>query len=296
MPKYAKVTQDIVNKYNDYVEQGKTKTEACRLLNVAPSTLRDFIKRNSDNSLKEVHEYFVIRRNGSIGIAVDEKIFTIKYDSKFYKDNEKLINSLAYRDSYFMTKTELRSINLSTVEETFAPLIADKSIELKGGKAFYKGFEISRELFNLIKDAKKNNPNSNILKFAERMIQNPDKDVIRQLHPFLTAHSDIEICKNGYVLAYKSVRADMTDHYSGKFSNEVGKYVEMNREEVDNNPNVTCSYGLHVGSLSYIKRMYSHGVIVKCIIHPKDFVSIPTDYNGAKARVCRYKVVGIHSK
>lgn len=295
MSKYVKVTQDIVNKHNDYVAQGKTKKEACRLLNVAPSTLRDFVKRNSDNIFKEIHEYFVIRRNGSIGIAVDEKIFTIKYDSKFYKDNEKLINSLSGRYSYFMTTMELQLINLSVIEESIVELIKDKTVEIKKGKAFYKGFEISRDLFDLIQVALKKDPKSNILKFAELMIQNPDKDVVRQLYPFL-AHNDIEICKNGYVLTYKSIQDDMTDHRTGKFNNSVGRYVTMDRADVDSDPNRTCSHGLHVGSLSYINSVYSRGVIVKCIVHPKDFVSIPIDYNGAKARVCRYKVAGIHSK
>ena len=295
MSKYAKVTPDIVSKYEEYVSKGKSKTEACRLLNVAPSTIRDFIARNK-SKMELSHEYFVIRRNGSIGIAVDEKIFTIKNDSKFYKDNESLIQNLVNRSNYFMTKDELSKISLSTVEESVANLVKDKTIEIKKGKAFYKGFEISRDLFDLISVALKKDPyNSNILKFAELMIQNPDKDVIRQLYPFL-AHNDITICQNGYVLAYKSIQRDMKDHHTGKIDNSVGKYVTMKREDVDSDPTRTCSHGLHVGSLKYINHMYNSGVVVKCIVHPKDFVSIPTDYSGAKARVCRYKVTGIHSK
>lgn len=294
MSKYAKVTPAIVSKYEDYVQKGKTKKEACRLLNVAPSTLRDFIARTQTKTQAQ-YEYFVIRRDGSVGIAVNEKIFTIKHSSKFYKENEKLINSLSERNVYFMTDDELSKISLSAVEESIVELIKDKTVEIKKGKAFYKGFEISRELFDLIQVALKKDPKSNILKFAELMIQNPDKDVIRQLHPFL-AHNDIEICKNGYVLTYKSIQDNMTDHRTGKFNNKVGRYVTMDRADVDSDPNRTCSHGLHVGSLSYINSMYSRGVIVKCIVHPKDFVSIPTDYNGAKARVCRYKVTSIHSK
>ena len=30
---------------------------------------------------------------------------------------------------------------------------------------------------------------------------------------------------------------------------------------------------------------------MKLSVHPKDFVSVPYDYDGAKARVCRYEVV-----
>lgn len=57
--------------------------------------------------------------------------------------------------------------------------------------------------------------------------------------------------------------------------------------------NYTCSRGLHVGSMSYINKYYIgiNNRIIKCKVHPKDFVSIPVDYSGAKARVCEYKVL-----
>ena len=124
-------------------------------------------------------------------------------------------------------------------------------------------------------------------------MQNPDKDVIRQIYPFLM-HNDIKICNNGYLLTYKSIRKDFRDHYTGTYDNSVGKYVKMDRDKVDSNPNKTCSHGLHVGSLSYIDQIYSNNIIVSCIVNPMNVVSIPTDYNGAKMRVCEYKVSAVH--
>ena len=41
--------------------------------------------------------------------------------------------------------------------------------------------------------------------------------------------------------------------------------------------------------------MYKFNVIiVSCIVNPMNVVSIPTDYNGAKMRVCEYKVSAVH--
>jgi hypothetical protein len=108
--------------------------------------------------------------------------------------------------------------------------------------------------------------------------------------------NDIEICDNGYILAYKGVSDDFKDIRTGKFDNSVGKYVEEDRKLVDNNPKAACSRGLHVGSLDYINQIYNYNGyrIVACIINPEDVVSVPDDYNGAKMRVCKYKVVKVH--
>jgi hypothetical protein len=73
--------------------------------------------------------------------------------------------------------------------------------------------------------------------------------------------------------------------------NSVGKIVEMERNEVDDNKDNTCSSGLHFCSESYLKSFGgSRTVIVK--INPRDVVSIPTEYDNAKGRACRYEVVG----
>jgi hypothetical protein len=76
--------------------------------------------------------------------------------------------------------------------------------------------------------------------------------------------------------------------------NSVGKIVEMERNEVDDNKDQTCSTGLHFCSQDYLPHFGngydSRVVILK--INPADVVSIPSDYNNAKGRACRYEVVG----
>jgi hypothetical protein len=67
----------------------------------------------------------------------------------------------------------------------------------------------------------------------------------------------------------------------------------MERMNVDDDPNHTCSAGLHFCAYSYLSSYGSSGndkvMLVK--VNPADVVSIPTDYNNAKARCCRYEVV-----
>jgi hypothetical protein len=73
--------------------------------------------------------------------------------------------------------------------------------------------------------------------------------------------------------------------------NSIGMIVEMERNEVDDNRDNTCSSGLHFCSESYLKSFGgARTVIVK--INPRDVVSIPSDYNDAKGRACRYEVIG----
>jgi hypothetical protein len=76
--------------------------------------------------------------------------------------------------------------------------------------------------------------------------------------------------------------------------NSIGKIVEMERNEVDDNKDQTCSTGLHFCSQDYLPHFGngydSRVVILK--INPADVVSIPSDYNNAKGRACKYEVVG----
>ena len=69
----------------------------------------------------------------------------------------------------------------------------------------------------------------------------------------------------------------------------------MPRNEVEDNPEKTCSAGLHVCSYDYLDNYSSSECdldrVVICEVDPQDVVSIPSDYNNAKMRVCKYKVI-----
>jgi hypothetical protein len=123
-------------------------------------------------------------------------------------------------------------------------------------------------------------------------MKNPSKRSVDELYGFLEKNS-LPITPDGHFLAYKKVRRDFKDIHSGTMDNSPGTIVEMERNQVDDNKDQTCSTGLHFCGLSYLEFFgdrNSRVVIVK--IDPADVVSIPSDYNGAKGRACRYEVIG----
>jgi hypothetical protein len=127
----------------------------------------------------------------------------------------------------------------------------------------------------------------------ENLMTNPSKRAVDELYGFLEKNS-LPITPDGHFLAYKKVRNDYLDIHSGTMDNSVGKIVEMERNEVDDNKDRTCSSGLHFCSQDYLPHFGngSDNRVVILKINPRDVVSIPSDYNNAKGRACRYEVVG----
>ena len=127
--------------------------------------------------------------------------------------------------------------------------------------------------------------------FVQRLTQNPDPRVVDSIYAFISAN-DIQLDPDGFVIAFKKVRGDYFDIHSGTMDNSPGRIVYMDRKDVDDDPKRTCSRGLHVCSRSYLRHFgHSDSRTVRCLVCPSDFVSIPADYNDAKARVCEYFVL-----
>lgn len=131
--------------------------------------------------------------------------------------------------------------------------------------------------------------------FWRRLADNPSQDSVRQLYDFLE-NKGIPISTDGMILAYKSVRSDFRDYHSGTIDNSVGQAPRMFRDEVCADSATHCAPGLHVGSLQYASTFGSDNrKIVICEVDPADVVSVPSDHNCQKMRVCGYRVVGLHS-
>lgn len=130
-----------------------------------------------------------------------------------------------------------------------------------------------------------------MVRFMENLMDNPSKRSVDQLYGFLEKNK-LPITEDGHFLAFKRVRNDFKDIHSGTFDNSVGQVVEMERNAVNDDPNQTCSSGLHFCSESYLQHFGSRDNPVMILkINPADVVSIPTDYDGAKGRCYRYEVV-----
>lgn len=161
----------------------------------------------------------------------------------------------------------------------------------------YKDNEIHKVIADRILDmVKEGFDNTFMLKFVERLYRNPSMRAINELYNFLS-HQFLPIDPEGYFLAYKAVRSDFKDKHTGTVDNSVGAEPEMERFKVDDNCDVGCSRGYHVGAHNYavgFRSVSAGDHMVICRVDPADVVSIPKDSNCEKLRCCKYKVVGLY--
>lgn len=138
-------------------------------------------------------------------------------------------------------------------------------------------------------------PYQPLVKFAENLQSNPSFRAVNELFQFLEKN-DHPITENGCFIAYKRVRGDFKDIHSGTFDNSVGNVVSMPRNMVNEDPTVTCSYGLHVANWDYAHTKYSSTVsdiMLEVEVNPADVVAVPVDYDQSKMRVAGYTVLGV---
>jgi hypothetical protein len=128
--------------------------------------------------------------------------------------------------------------------------------------------------------------------FLSRLQANPSYRAREELFEFLE-FGNLPITDDGCFLAYKRVKDNYMDVYTGTIDNSVGAVVEMPRRMVNDDSSQTCSSGLHFCSREYLPHYgaspSTRVMLVK--IDPADVVSIPADYNNTKGRCCRYEVV-----
>ncbi len=165
------------------------------------------------------------------------------------------------------------------------------NVSIQGETLFWKGKELNTGLsVRMIQMLQEGFPIEPMVNFMENLYKNPSHRAVTELYGFLEKNN-LPITPDGHFLAYKKVRDDYKDVHSGTMDNSVGQIVEMERHEVDDNRDRTCSTGLHFCGMSYLNSFGgARTVIVK--VNPADVVSIPSDYNDAKGRACRYEVVG----
>lgn len=166
-------------------------------------------------------------------------------------------------------------------------------VSIDGNTVMWKGVPFHNALATRMMEMYQDGfPIDPMVRFMENLMQNPSKRSVDQVYGFLEKNS-LPITEDGYFLAYKKVREDYRDIHSGTISNKIGETVEMDRNQVDDNPDSHCSSGLHFCSESYLDHFgRSNQPVMILKINPADVVSIPTDYDGAKGRCAKYTVVG----
>jgi hypothetical protein len=127
-----------------------------------------------------------------------------------------------------------------------------------------------------------------LLRFLEKLLNNPSKLAIEALYTFLE-NGKMPITEDGCFLGYKGVTAELLDCHTRTVDNSVGATPSMPRRNVNDDPREICSDGFHVGTLDYATKFGERTVIVK--VNPADVVSVPSSNLSWKLRTCKYEVI-----
>lgn len=175
--------------------------------------------------------------------------------------------------------------------KTFIKSVSGGKVSVSEQGVTYKGEPLTNYLTDkMMQFFKEGLPVEHYCNFLSNLMANPSMTARNELYLFLEA-ANLPITEDGCFLAYKAVRSDFKDIHSGKFDNSPGAHLSMPRSEVDDNRNVTCSYGFHAAAYQYARNfMQSGGKMVAVKINPADVVSVPSDYNNQKLRCSQYIV------
>lgn len=174
-------------------------------------------------------------------------------------------------------------------------------VSVANGNVYFDGDPIDNSITKqIIKFLREGLDVSPLSLFMEKLYQNPKAHSREQLYSWLKTR-DFTINSQGDIYAYKGVRSDNKsinsgnaivdgENHRGNIPNNVGSVIEMARSQVNFDPSIGCSTGLHVGTYDYAKS-FSRGKVLGVIVNPRDIVSVPTDSDAQKVRTCRYTVI-----
>ncbi len=197
--------------------------------------------------------------------------------------------------SYKKVLEAIKAGDWTTVEDVIDPKkeilkYGAGHVTILGTKLLWKDKELNSSLAKrIVAMHQEGFPLEPMVNFMENLMSNPSKRAVSELYGFLEKNN-LPITPDGHFLAFKKVRSDYKDVHSGTIDNSVNQVVAMERNEVNDDQNITCSTGLHFCSRDYLKHFGGERIVI-VKINPADVVSIPTDYNDSKGRACRYEVV-----
>jgi len=233
---------------------------------------------------------YLIANDGNVTAVVAGEVYTF---GKSHPRYDRLINHLKNNNvEHFEASYDV----VSQINE-----YCEGYVSVNNGKMKWDGIDMPEMFSGTIMDMiQQGYPFEPMLNFLDNMSQNPSDHAIVELFEFME-NKNMPITPDGHFLAYKAVKRDYKDIFSGTFDNSVGSICEVPRSKVNTNRNDHCGAGLHVGAFDYAK---SYGGIdldddeggngnklMICKVNPRDVVSVPNDSRCQKLRCCRYEVV-----
>lgn len=227
------------------------------------------------------NKYIIIP--SSIIVYLNGELHTIHETHEHFNEIKKLLESGSFDIKTLIDKS-------GVIRE-----YCGNEITVEGGIVYFNDKPIHNNITDRIfKMYKKGDDASALINFLKKVANNPNPKIMDQIDRFLQGVY-IPIGVDGCLYAYKAIRPNYTDIYSGKIDNSVGNIVKIDRKDVVDDNNIACGHGLHCGNLEYVKR-YGGGkrgknrlVVVR--VDPENIVSVPKDHHFMKVRCCEYKVV-----
>lgn len=237
---------------------------------------------------KEDFSYVITQ--DSISVSFQEKIRTILVSDSHYEPLKEALKKEDWEQVLSLLSPADRLETVSAGEM----YVSDNQVFLKveDGSDWAVPTDLNETILRYLNSGK---AFQYLVLFANKLRANPSTDSVEQLFTFLTRNKFV-LTQSGNFIAYKRVRHDFKDIYTGTMDNSIGQVVVMDRSRVNANREQTCSYGLHVANYYYASSCYSQAEkdqLLLVEVNPADVVSVPTDYNFSKMRVCRYKVLEV---
>lgn len=217
--------------------------------------------------------------------------------------NGKPLTMTSSNASFCEVKERITCGRFDEIEELFdtgkaVGVFTKGNIVVENNAVLYKGESVDNHVVDRILDFMREGlPYKPLVNFLDKLMANPSRRAVQELYKFLE-HKSMPLTPDGNFLAYKSVRSDWTDHYTGKINNRVGAEIpRIGRNLVCDDANIGCSKGYHAGSLEYAKSFGGTGSNLLIVeVDPADVVSVPHDCNCQKLRCSFYKVVGVFER
>ena len=176
--------------------------------------------------------------------------------------------------------------------DTFVAEVTEGRVEIGGGVIRVDGVEhpeseISRRMLLMLRERF---DVRYLMRFLERLQCNPNQRVRDGLFRWLEV-SNMPLTPDGAFVAYKFVRPDYTDYYTGKIDNSIGAVIpRINFDAINTDGERTCAAsGYHFCGHGYGRVMnHEHVMLVK--IAPEDVASFPVTEEH-KGRCVFYEVV-----
>jgi len=237
--------------------------------------------------MKTILAYIETAKNIAVTLQVDGEFRNLTVPSDHAKIEEAKV-ALEEGDA----ETLIDLLDTKTSIEIFS----EGKVEIEGNTVSYNGYVLNNTLVaRLIHLKDEGQRFEYLVSFLEKLMENPSKRAVDELYTFLE-HHHLPITNEGEFLAYKAVKSDFTDKYTGTIDNSVGNVIEMPRNQVNDDKTVGCSEGYHAGTLEYAGHQYGNidngDKLLIVRIDPKDVVSVPLDCSCQKLRTCKYTVIG----